>query len=481
MWKLLGGGFAAFIVLILALAFYLSDKIYLRDQHRTVPPSDFGREYSSPEIREDLAFLTSTIQKIHPDFESIGGDEFQTHAIQLNDSLTTPLTRVEAYRQLSSLNQYLLDGHTYLRAPAEERRFYESNGGLYPPLTVKIAGNCLIADRVLAEELNIESGDIIVSINDVPARTLVDFSLASQSGESLALRRAYAEKYYYRDVWAMGLQSPFRFSIERNGSLFMVTHSGITNNEFMESRDTAAPGNAFNILDGQVGLLTFNDMPAPDNEFKNFVRASFAELNEARAETLIIDMRENGGGDSRAGDFLMTYLTEQKLPAIEYIDVKVTEEIKDYYRTLLPEGFKWLPVHSLVPVLRSIQDTPPGESFRFHPDAEAPRARKKQPENSFDGDIYVLIGPRTYSSAVIFAAPLKHFGKAVFVGEETGEPLIFFGENYYFDLPNTRLQAQVSHKKFALVGAQDARTGIEPDILATENALDAALKAIADK
>ena len=95
--------------------------------------------------------------------------------------------------------------------------------------------------------------------------------------------------------------------------------------------------------------------------------------------------------------------------------------------------------------------------------------------------LYILIGPRTYSSAVIFAAPLKHFSRATFVGRETGEPLIFFGENYYFDLQATKLQAQVSHKTFALVGADGARRGVLPDIETArgDDALAAALNHIA--
>jgi hypothetical protein len=78
---------------------------------------------------------------------------------------------------------------------------------------------------------------------------------------------------------------------------------------------------------------------------------------------------------------------------------------------------------------------------------------------------------------VIFAAPLKHFGRATFIGQETGEPLIFFGENYYFDLPNSKLEAQVSHKKFVLVGARDERRGIVPDFVADQgqDALEVAL------
>ena len=70
----------------------------------------------------------------------------------------------------------------------------------------------------------------------------------------------------------------------------------------------------------------------------------------------------------------------------------------------------------------------------------------------YHGTLSILIGPRTYSSAVIFAAPFKHYHLATMIGEETGEPLVFYGDDYDFDLPATHLQAQVSHKRFTLLG-----------------------------
>lgn len=478
MWKIISGAVAAIIVVIGGLGLYLSDKIYLRDNHRTVPRAEFDRLYSPDEVQEDIAALTSTIRKIHPDFEGVAGVVFEARCAALAASLDGPMTRVEVYRRLAPLNHYLRDGHTYLRPPLEERLAYEAAGGRYLPMTVRIFQESLIVKRPLIPEANIEARDKITAINGVSASELAAFSLKSQSGESLALRRAYAEKFFYRDLWAAGVESPFAIRIRRDGAELVVTSPGLAKSDYIEKRNAAAPGNAFTILENNIALLTFNDMPLPNREFRQFLKSSFESLNRRSVNTLIIDMRENGGGDSRAGDMLMTYLTDQALPSVKHVDVKVTEEIKRYYKTLLPAGFRWIPLHWGVPMLRNIQNEPPDGTFRFYPGPDTPRPRRRQPEYAFDGQLYVLTGPRTYSSAVIFAAPMKHYGRATFVGEETGEPLIFFGENYYFDLPHTRLQAQVSHKMFTLVGASDAHTGILPDIPTRGDALETALKAI---
>lgn len=468
---------AVIVAAFLVLGFYLSDKIYLRDNHATITPRDFEVRHGPAAVRADAAFLVDTLRKIHPAFHDIGGEEYAAAVMEVASGADAPMTRSEVYRALAPLNGRLQDGHTYLREPAEERAAYEAAGGRYPPFTISFAPNGLIIDQPLAGNGQFQAGDKITSVNGVTAEIATAFALDSDSGESIALRTAYASRNFHRHLWAMGVTSPFDIEVVRNGETITARHEGVTVQEMREHGNSQTRENSFEILNNGVGLLTFSDMPAPDSEFRSFLAESFAAVRAAGADDMIIDLRNNGGGDSRAGDLLMSYLTTHKLPSVAYVDVKVTDEIKRYYRTLLPDGFRWLPLHQAIPMLRQIQNTAPGESFRFHPDAARPKPRRKTPEDAFAGNLYVLIGPRTYSSAVIFAAPLKHFGRATFVGEETGEPLIFYGENYYFDLPNTRLQTQVSHKTFALVGATNPGVGIRPDIPSSD-ALPSAVNAI---
>jgi hypothetical protein len=146
--------------------------------------------------------------------------------------------------------------------------------------------------------------------------------------------------------------------------------------------------------------------------------------------------------------------------------------VKLRYKTLLPANFRWIPLNSLVPMLRGIQSAPDNGFYRFHPDPPRPKARWLKNPLVFKGDLYVLISRVTYSSAVIFAQPLKYWRRATFIGEATGEPLSFYGDNFEFELPNTKLQASVSHKKFVLLGATDPNGGIQPDIRTTDGVSD---------
>jgi hypothetical protein len=53
--------------------------------------------------------------------------------------------------------------------------------------------------------------------------------------------------------------------------------------------------------------------------------------------------------------------------------------------------------------------------------------------------VYVIIGRTTFSAGLFHAVQWKHWGKAIFVGEEPGDELEFFAEGGNILLPNSRL------------------------------------------
>ncbi|WP_394693579.1 S41 family peptidase [Hyphobacterium sp.] len=458
--------------------FYLANNIYLRDGHVVVPGNELERPIPPEQLREDLSTLILVFEETHIDFAAVNGTAYIQAVTALRDSIDRPMSRLEFYRVLAPLNGLISDGHTDVMRPAEELASYERSGGLYLPLLVQIRGNQIAVSREFAPGHPLIPGDLVTAINGISSETLSQQALAHQSGENIALRQVYAERSFYRNLPILGVQSPFIVEYVRDGEARQVSFDGVTRPAYVERRETSGgPGNAYEILGDGIALLTFAEMPSQMNEFRRFVDAAFAAFAEQGVETLILDIRTNGGGDSRAGDLLMRYIADQDYPGLESVDVRVTARIKDYYRTLLPPAFRWLPLNRFVPILRQIETAEPGSIFSVFPDGETPLDWERRPDNAFTGNLFVLIGPATYSSAAIFAAPLSHYDQATFVGEETGEPMVFYGENYIFDLPNSRIQAVVSHKRFDLVGDGDNRTGIIPDVaVEADNALVVAMQ-----
>lgn len=83
------------------------------------------------------------------------------------------------------------------------------------------------------------------------------------------------------------------------------------------------------------------------------------------------------------------------------------------------------------------------------------------------GVLYVLIGRRTFSSAIINVMDFKSLTKATFVGEETGGKPNHFGEVKRFELPNSKIEVYYSTKFFRRA-EKDVNT-INPDVKVEES------------
>src|SRR5262249_55320749 len=61
--------------------------------------------------------------------------------------------------------------------------------------------------------------------------------------------------------------------------------------------------------------------------------------------------------------------------------------------------------------------------------------------------VYVITGRATFSAGLYHAVQWKHWGKAVFVGEEAGDDLEFFSEGGNILLPNSKLTVHFANAR----------------------------------
>src|SRR5579885_2596202 len=68
----------------------------------------------------------------------------------------------------------------------------------------------------------------------------------------------------------------------------------------------------FEILPGAIGHLDFVDMDSPlRSDWQKFLLATFRTVQEKHLTGLIVDLRNNDGGDSNLGDDLLDYLADK--------------------------------------------------------------------------------------------------------------------------------------------------------------------------
>lgn len=149
-----------------------------------------------------------------------------------------------------------------------------------------------------------------------------------------------------------------------------------------------------------IGILTLNKCKDND-EYKKSLYDFFTEVKKSGVTNVAIDLRENGGGSSYVlNDF------------IRYLNVDRYQDYTSYHR------------------LKLISFKDPGSTTVKN---------SKIHDLLFNGKVYVLTSPETFSSAMNFSVVLQDNKLAQVIGEPSGNKPCQYGEVVTFLLPNSKM------------------------------------------
>ncbi len=429
------------------------------DTSRGITAEEIGKEYSPKELIEDLYYLIRTLEEIHPDLYAVtSGETIRAEVAKLRSELTEPMDRVEFYRRTSPIITMLGDGHTGARLPAEEWAHYLDEGGKIFPLSLRIdGGRVFLRESISLEENEIPGAAEIVAINGIEMETILTELLRYSCGERIQFREKRIESNFPAYLWTIyGFSGTFNVIIRLPDSRETLSFSieGVTKDKITSSSAMTGAPYSFKVLPGtNTGYIDFRSFRDLD-KFKHFLEETFSRIKEEGISDLIIDVRNNGGGNSSLGDAFLDYLSGEPFTQYKEVGIKISRQIKKYY-----------------PAWRDIQIKPVGTLHNV-------KVREKVPGKNplrFEGNIYLLTSSYTFSSATDFSAAVKYYGIGTIIGEETGGLLKTFGDVYSFRLPNSRLVFGVSHKTFISPGKEeDLLKGVVPHHLVSQTGEDTA-------
>lgn len=443
------------------------------------PASAIGRPISRAEALADLDTLLRTFEDVHPNLyinrprDSVAADRQRVVA-----SMPATMTRAELWARLAPLAASFGDGHTSVYLPREEVARMQSAGApLFPPSVVQDDAGHLIVSAPLARSAGIQAGDRIVSLNGLSADSLVGAWTAEISGENLKYRVAGATSQFRNLLLLHSIDAPFELQLERpDGTRRRVAESGLHADSLRTlvtrgaARRAATPNFTYETLSAGVGYMNFRSMGGDVAQFGTDVADMFRRIAADSVQTLIIDLRSNGGGDSRLGEELLRHLTAKSYRMSAGKEWKMSAEYRAHLRTYVSAPLRWLHAWSLFSTGRKLMGGPDGKIVEL-PEEESARSPA---EPFFSGAVCVLIGRQTFSSAVDLSDAIKTYHLATLVGEETGGRPNGFGEAYQFLLPNSQLIASVASAQFVRAnGDTTDHRGVMPDILAGPSELAA--------
>jgi carboxyl-terminal processing protease len=348
----------------------------------------------------------------------------------------------EYYRLLMEFCAKLKDGHTNVTPPEPLMEEFYSR----PLIRTRLIEGRVMVIRVQDDALQREGivpGLEVLEINSMPVKQYAEQRVmplqSASTKQDLEVRG-----YEYALLSGSAKEQLEILFQDASGQSFKKVLRRLTPKE-REKVIMATPPMEFARLPGNVAyvaLNTFNDAAV----VKQFA-AAYAEIE--KTDAMIIDVRNNGGGNSGNGYAILAYLTDKSFKTSQW----KTRNYRPSYRAW-QRPTEWY-------------SQPAGEY--------GPQGTKL-----YTKPVIVLISPRTYSAAEDFAVAFDAMKRGKIIGEATGGST---GQPLNFSLPGkgsarvcTKRDSYPDGKEFVGVGIQPNIT-VQPTVTDFRSGRDSVLEA----
>jgi C-terminal processing protease CtpA/Prc len=210
--------------------------------------------------------------------------------------------------------------------------------------------------------------------------------------------------------------------------------------------------------EGKIAVMKINGFggfvdTARKKSLREFYRESFEAMNESGTKSLILDLRDNGGGEDELGKLLLSYLLDE--PFKYYDDLVINARQFTFQKY----------TDHTEPLPANLLEVQPDGKYRM---VKHPNWGMQQPSKpSFHGKVLILINGGSFSTTSEFLSHAHFHKRATFIGEESGGGYYgnTSGPSLRLTLPHSNVQVRVPLMTYymAVSGYQAKAHGVLPD------------------
>ncbi len=439
---------------LIALFFLLSINSF--GQNRT--------RFSKEEVLLDLKYLRESLEDTHYNLYAYTTEQALDSAYKKvkgpisNDSLSLLETTNLFQRFISVVN----NGHTSIDFPIQPYIEYAQNGGTVFPLELAFESDKALIRKNWSDNENIQPGLEILSINGASIKEILAKIYPQISAERTYFKNVKIELYSFpRYYWQVfGKQDDFEVEILSKGTIQKYSLKPIKVIEGYEMKRTEliAPEMKLEFIENSA-YLNPGGFGGDEKQYRAFIDSAFVEINDKKVENLIIDLRNNPGGDDAFSDYLVSFIADKPFKWNSSFTLKTSKLLKEDIRknkdTTMAYWQKAL----------SFKD---GEIYDYAFEEYQPQPKNKR----FKGEVYVLVNRQSHSQSAVTAAQIQDYNFGTIAGEETGDYPSLYASIFQYSLPNTGIIVNVSKGYIVRVNGSKKEEGVIPDIFIKDHLLD---------
>jgi hypothetical protein len=370
------------------------------------------RNLTVEQRREDLAYLAQEMPMAHPSlFENISEEDFY-EAISDLDKRLGRLDGIQAKSEIVRMVALAEDAHTFPNIFS-----FSLDIHIYPLQLFSFGDRLMVVDA--AREHRKTIGCELVEVCGVPVEKALQAVAPYLSAENEigAMQRRLAAMTVAELLYAAG--------VAEHSDRAVFTFANQAGERF------------------QAIIRAYNYIPVGYWSFGRTIDNSFCPAKAGnRKDNYIFEHKKDTG--TIYVQFNQCY-EEENISMAEFAD-RLAEFVDS---------------HDFERFVVDVRNNDGGDGEMVHPLAELIAGNEKI---NRDGRLFVIIGRKTFSAAVMFAALLGNTTKAIFVGEPTAQGPVFFSSPNPITLPNCGMEVLVSSHLTLGSFAWDKRDRILPDI-----------------
>jgi len=449
-------------------------------QDRSLADSSFHNKISGVEAANDMRLLMNNMKEVQPGLYRYATPqqvekEFEKGLEICKDSVGY----LRLVKQIARLISVTGCSHSSW-AHSDAYYAYRENRANFFPFEIKVVKDGYYIARNYSENPEIKIGSRIVGINNLSIGNIsseLSKTITHDGNNETHIQREIESYFMY--VYSAFIDNPNSWTLKviRPGAGKVVDISVPARTleaiqRLKNQSDSVLTGNrlplqfSFNdkLDTGIYSIESFNknDIQERVQDYAAFTDSVFNVLQSRNARNLIIDLRNNGGGETAYGKYLFSHFIDKPYPYFESVRVIKTRNYS--FQHLITYGPDYNDTMRFVKTKDGLLSWTNNPNLHVAPGAK----------NRFRGKIYVLINGNTMSAAAALATELRLRTSAVFLGEETGGAM--GGPNgmpVSFQLPSSKIRIRLSTAMYKMGGNPVNKTrGVIPDVALETSILD---------
>ncbi|MBN2682294.1 MAG: hypothetical protein JXR58_07280 [Bacteroidales bacterium] len=414
----------------------------------------------SAQIANDLNHLQGLVFKYHPKFHDESPKQSFINAVDnLKKECNSLTTRIEYWRKLTVLLNSINDGHTGVVLP----NFEEFKNAFSFPFEIYFQNDTIFLKPQDGKDSNSKK-KILVKINNIEIEQFKKEIFPLLNSESNILSDLYFEvffQFYYSILW--GDKPVNEISYIENNKIIDVNTLTVTLEQLNKSHNSKDISLEIKeVEDVKIAWVNFENSIDSDIMLE-FLQQLKREIEKNKIKNLVIDIRQNSGGTVNGAIDFLDYLLKEDYYFADYAFINTAEKKSELINSqkkisLITSSPFWI----FNKYKRKVLLKKNGKMIAMNNNII--RSKKKE---KFKGNVFVLIGRRTYSSAVSFASILQCKKRGILIGQTSAGKTQGYIDSKTFVLPESKLAVYISTKQFREKCSK--KPHLEPDVFCNEN------------